>query len=265
MKRRVPILMAALLGVFPCLAGGQEHKPVIELVPFTFQDIDPEEARIIESLIRSYISDRGGVIPDRSAGDAVPDYSVSGRVTQEQDNRVFVLTITRPGSGERTDYTSAHKTTGDLVLRARSLVEAAFSGESALPAEDRAEPLAEHNILGTWQGDAGIELIHLQRNGAGTAVLSSGALMRLTYTIEGNTLKVVQNSPNTERFYHPLPYGVAKRLAAEAEPMRWEFLLFNRGTLLKGIKIATAVRYAGDTVLELLPGAARDAEWVRTR
>jgi hypothetical protein len=108
-----------------------------------------------------------------------------------------------------------------------------------------------------------VELVRLQRGGAGIAILSSGAQMALEYTIEDNTLKVTQRSPNTERFYHPLPYGVAKQLAAQAEPMRWELLLYEGGTSLRGIKTATAVRYERDTIIELLPASAREAEWVK--
>jgi hypothetical protein len=87
--------------------------------------------------------------------------------------------------------------------------------------------------------------------------------MSLEYTIQENTLTVIQRSPNTERFYHPLPYGVAKQLALQAEPMKWEFLLYERGTALRGIKIATAVRYEQDAIIEVVPGAAREAEWVK--
>jgi hypothetical protein len=267
MKKRIPIITAAFLCVFPCLAGGQEYKPLIEFVPLAFQGIETEEARIIESLIRSYLADRGGVITGGgpAARDFVPDYSISGRVSLERDGWVFVLTIAKSASGERIDYTSVHKTTGELVLRAKSLVETAFSEgvETAFPVENRAEPLTERGILGTWWGDPGIEMIHLYRNGRGTAILSSGALMRLEYVIEDDVLKVIQSSPNMERFYHPLPYKVARQLAAEAEPMRWELLLFNGGTLLRGIKIATEVRYREEAILELLPGSARDAEWTR--
>jgi hypothetical protein len=87
--------------------------------------------------------------------------------------------------------------------------------------------------------------------------------MELAYTIADNTLFIIQNSPNTERHYHPLPYPVARILAAGAEPMRWEFLLYDNGTSLKGIWIATTARYEGERVLELIPNSAREAGWTK--
>jgi hypothetical protein len=274
--RRLLFLGMILSALF---AGAEENKPVIGFAPFAIEGISAEEARIIESLIRSYITDQGEVIrsfdlslmmipasetDEAYAGMArVPDYTLSGSINLEEDNRILMLEISKPGTGERVSYTSVHKTTSELVLKIKSLVEAAFSAETAPPREAVPEALTESGILGTWRGDAGVEWVRLQRGGSGIAILSSGAQMALEYTIEDNTLKVRQRSPNTERFYHPLPYGVAKQLADRAEPMRWELLLYEGGTSLRGIKTATAVRYERDTIIELLPASAREAEWVK--
>jgi hypothetical protein len=89
--------------------------------------------------------------------------------------------------------------------------------------------------------------------------------MSLSYTIENNTLKVRQNSPNTERYYYPLPYGAAKQLSDEAGPMTWELLLYSGGTHLKGFRRSTEARVEGNLVVELIPDAIRDAEWTRNR
>jgi hypothetical protein len=272
----------------PLFSGAEENKPVIGFAPFTIEGISAEEARIIESLIHSYITGLGEVIrsfdaslmmiPASETDEAYiaasgmtrpPDYTLSGSINLDQDNRILMLEIRKPGTGERLNYQSVHKTTSELVLKVKSLVEAAFSAGTfsagtESPREAVPELLTETGILGTWRGDAGVELVRLQRGGSGIAILSSGAQMALEYTIEDNTLKVSQRSPNTERFYHPLPYGVAKQLAAQAEPMRWELLLYGGGTSLRGIKTATAVRYERDTIIELLPAAAREAEWVKT-
>jgi hypothetical protein len=147
-------------------------------------------------------------------------------------------------------------------------VEAAFSVEAAEAVKEIeavSERLTEADISGTWRGDEGIEMVRLQRGGRGIAIFSSGAQMNLTYSIENNILRVVQSSPNTERYYHPVPYEVARQLAERAEPMRWELLLYENGALLKGIKVATAVLYEGNTILELFPGSYREAEWNKTR
>jgi hypothetical protein len=144
------------------------------------------------------------------------------------------------------------------------MVESVFTGTPAAGPPTGAARLTENGVIGTWRGDTGSELIRLRQRGRGVAFFSSGAQMDLIYTIEDNTLRVSQSSPNTERYYHPVPYAVARRLVTEAEPMRWELLLDEGGNILRGMKIATAVRYEGNTVLELLPGSARDAEWTRS-
>lgn len=258
--------------------AAQEKKLVVQFIPFTSQGLGTEEARIIESLVGSYFTALGGFAVSGSAGEFFspgppgesdpgrpPDYTLSGSITLERDNRILMLEIGRPATGEVTYYTSAHKTTGELVLKIRSLIESVFAMDAGGEELEEAEPefLTEGVITGTWRGDRGIELIRLRRGGTGTAIFSSGAQMDLNYSIDSNTLKVVQSSPNTERYYHPVPYGVAKQLVLDAEPMRWELLLYEKGASLRGIKIATAVRYEGDTILEILLHSARDAEWTR--
>jgi hypothetical protein len=285
MKKRVfGSLLAAFLFCLSSL-GADETKLVIQIIPFTIDGLGAEEARIIQSLIQSYAAAMGEVVGpavtgltgnkvETSAGgetddslDAFdnppPDYVISGSITLEQDNRLLALEIFKTGVNEGVLYSSSHKTTGELVLKVRSLVEVAFSGGADNFREAEPEPLSTSRIAGTWRGDTGIELVRLQQDGRGIAIFSSGAQMNLAYSIENNTLMVSQNSPNTERYYHPVPYGVARELTVNAEPMRWEFLLYENGTSLRGIKVATAVRYEGDRVLELLPGSARDAEWTR--
>ncbi|MDR2028478.1 MAG: hypothetical protein LBP93_02940 [Treponema sp.] len=270
--------------LWPLFIGAEENKPLIGLVPFTIEGIGVEEAQIIESLIHSYITGLGEVIRSfdaslmmlpASKADAAytttagmarfPDYTLSGSINLEGDRHILMLEIRQTRTGEKVNYTSVHKTTSELVLKAKSLVEAAFSAgsEPVLSREASPELLTERGILGTWRGDAGLELVRLQRGGAGTAILSSGVQMALEYSIENNTLRVIQSSPNTERFYHPLPYGVAKQLVPQAEPMKWEFSLYAGGTALRGIKTATAVRYERDTIIELLPASSREAEWVK--
>ncbi|GHU98977.1 hypothetical protein FACS189483_07680 [Spirochaetia bacterium] len=267
------LLTASILSLHPLWA--QADKPVVIVSPFTIEGIGAEEARIIETLIQSYITALGDVVnyqivlpAGQEAAGSIPDYTFSGSITLDQDSRILMLEIGNTRTGETVSYTSTHRTTGELVLKARALVESAFSVEnsgSTLGQRNTPEPelLTEQRIAGNWRGDTGIEMIRLLRGGRGIAFFSSGAQMNLLYVIEGNTLKIVQSSPNTERYYHPVPYGVATQLVTDAEPMRWELLLYDNGTALKGIKVATGVLYEGDRILELFPGSARDAEWIK--
>jgi hypothetical protein len=271
MKKGI-LLAGVFLLSFPAFLAAEDEKPIVQVSPFIIEGLRSEEGRIIESLIYSYISAIGEVYDPSdlaneaamaSEGGQIPDYTFSASVIQDRDSRILVLEIGRPRTGEVNTFTSMHRTTGDMVLKVRSIVESAFSGESGPVRTAEAERLTGGGISGTWRGDAGIEMVRLQRDGRGTAIFSSGAQMSLQYSVENNRLTVVQSSQNTERFYHPIPYAVARELAAEADPMRWELWLFENGTVLKGIRVATGVRYEGNKVLEILPGTAREAEWTK--
>jgi hypothetical protein len=275
----------------------QDEKPVIRVESFTFEGLGPQESQIIETLFQSYLNTLGTLVypadddpevpPETRAGifeaEIIPDFTFTARVIFDRDMRQLIVTVGNVHTGEISSFNSTYRTTGELVLRARAFMESVLTfGSPALgiapliagnPArniegvelqEIKAEPMNERRITGTWRGDHGIEMVRLQQGGRGTAILSSGAQMELTYTIAYNTLFITQNSPNQERYYHPLPYQVARILAARAEPMRWEFLLYDKGTVLRGICVSTIARYEGEKVLELIPNSARESGWTRT-
>jgi hypothetical protein len=284
MKKCVPALILGLTLGFG-LIEADDNKPIIKFMPFTSQGISSEEARFIESLIQSYITDIGDIsyldtaisaFSPPGIGDGPylmemdyvrpPDYILSGSINIDQDNRVLALEIQNSRTGETSLYISVHKTTSELALKARSLVETVFN----VPPEETnlhevvPEAVTEAKLLGTWRGDTGIELVRFQRGGVGLAIFSSGAQMGLSYTMEGHNVHIVQNSPNTEFFYHPLPFTIARELAANAEPMTWIFSLYDNGTALRGIKTGSSVRYEGNTVVEFIPHTVWEAEWIKS-
>jgi hypothetical protein len=262
-------------------SGADEINPVIEFMPFVIEGLGPEEARFISALIQSYAASVGEVVrrhdpyaeeaedPDISvlAADAArkPDFILSGSITVDQDNRILSLQVVKTDTGETVHHTSVHKTTTDLTLKVRSLMEAVFSAgiNRAFAGDLPPETMTVGNILGIWRGDAGVEIVRLQRGGTGVAILSSGAQMNLIYRIENNALRVFQISANTERFYHPLPFNIARTLSVHAEPWQYELFLYEDGTSLRGTKTFTDVIYEDVRILELRPGATRPAEWTK--
>jgi len=276
-------LLSVLFVIFSS-TWAQEARPVIRFTPFVSQ-VSVEETRFIESLIQSYISDAGelifsyddipldaylsggGFLP--GSWNKTPDYVLSGSIYLERKIRIFTLEIRNTHTNEITKTTTEHKTAGDLVLRSRSLVEniikfPVISEKESTAVNETPRIITENSIAGTWRGEPGIEIIRLQSGGRGTAFFSSGAQMNLSYAIEGNTLKIWQNSPNTERFYYPNPPEIAKLLSERAEPMRWEFMLYSGGNRLRGIKISTEIRVLQNGNTELLYKTARDAVLIRS-
>jgi hypothetical protein len=278
------MLLSFFLASLFCFAraGADDSNPVIELTPFVIEGLGPEEARFISALIQSYVADIGEVMGRYDpafdeAGDGnvltlaaetgrEPDFILSGSITVEQESRILSLQVLRTETGETVYHTSNHKTTTDLTLKIRSLVESVFSAGlgGTFAGDVPQEFISEGSILGTWRGDAGVEIVRLQRGGSGIAILSSGVQMNLAYRIENNILRIVQISQNTERFYHPMPFAIARELSIRAEPWRYEFSLYEDGTTLRGVKIFTDVAYEGARITELIPGAVRDAEWTKT-
>ncbi|GHV14384.1 hypothetical protein FACS189491_10640 [Spirochaetia bacterium] len=249
----------------------QNTKPLIQLTPLFSQGIGDEESRFIESLVQSYLSDFGEVISAAGSDPAVPesdtripDYTFTGSIYLERDSLILMLEIGK-AAAESASFTMVSKSIGELALKARSLVEIAFSSEPERAGLRASAPLdlKEAAVLGTWRGEPGIEMIRFQRMGRGIAVFSSGASMVLSWAVEDNILRARQISPNTERYYHPLPYEVAKQLTAQAEPMVWELRLYDNGNTLRGIKTLTGIRYEGTSVTELIPKEMQNVEWIR--
>jgi len=258
----------------------QEAKPLILLDDFSTPGISSEESRLFQALVISYLSELGELIsnleqppaPDtkpyrnEDAEAHPPDYSVNATIRPEQDGYIFLVEITNVRTGETHSASSAHKSTGELALKARSVLETAFE-ETVEPeklARFSPEPIIESRITGTWKGEAGVAMINLQRGGRGVAFFSSGAQMALSYVIAGNTLKVRQESPNSERFYYPLPLYAARHLAEGARPIVWELSLYQKGTVLSGIRQATAVKMEYGQVGELVHGGdLRQVQWTK--
>jgi hypothetical protein len=289
------VLLNLVLGFFmaPSILA-QDEKPVILVESFTFEGLVPQESQIIKTLFQSYLNSLGTIIyppvddPETTPGEGagilepenIPHFTFSAQVIFDRDLRHLTVTVGNLRSGEVSSFSAAYRTTGELVLRARTFMESVLAfgipptgtvplttentpGGTETMGEIRSESMSERRIAGTWRGDHGIEMVRLWPGSRGMAILSSGAQMELTYTIADNTLFITQKSANHERYYHPLPYQVARILAARADPMRWEFLLYDNGATLRGIRISTAARYEGERVLELMPNSARDSGWTR--
>jgi hypothetical protein len=270
--------------------GAQTRKPLIELNSLNAEGLGEEETRLLGHLIRSYLSDFGEVTgyfndslqgasraagsrfidPPRASGMAsgqAPDYILSGSVYLERDKIKFILEIHNTRTQDTSVLTMESQSMGEMVLRARSLVETAFSAERGSPRPEEAgfsRPSGDM-VMGTWRGEQGIEMIRLYDSGQGIAFFSSGVRMALFWDLSGGVLRVEQRSPNTEQFYSHLPSRLAAHLAERAEPLRWELRLHGSGNVLRGERIFTApgdVSREGDP--ELLFGQREMVMWTRS-
>ncbi|MDR1788318.1 MAG: hypothetical protein LBR16_07715 [Treponema sp.] len=271
-KRMVILFVGLFLAGFCGYA--QEQRPRIVLAAFSALGLSPEEERLAESLIRSYLAageeraELTAVYDAVSEGEPQPSpaaQSVSLVVRIYPEEGQFILSLeSRSGevgeAGEVFQSLSAHKSAADLLLAARSLLDTHFAAPER--ARDTGEPLSEGAIAGSWRGGPGIERVRLW-NGKGTVFFSSGALMLVGYTFEDNTLVVRQVSRNNFRYYHPLPIAIAEFLAVEAEPMVWRLRLSGGGKVLRGTRTSTAVQIEDGLLEALLPGTETPEEWIK--
>jgi hypothetical protein len=281
--KRLRALAALLLIAFAPLEA-QDERPVFLIAPIDAQGTSAEDARMLETLVYSYFADKndvvilpqGGIIPTRGtlprAGE--PNYFVKCSLYRENDDRVFELVVRDSGEREVSRSTTRHKTTKDIALNMRSIVNSAFQwrnvsldtagagkAETPVPETTVPETLVPDKLFGLWGGDAGIKLVRILPDGKAFAFFESGVNMMLSYKIENNTLSVRQVSPNSERFYYPLPLEAAKVLSKEAEPMRWELRLYSGGNLLSGSRVETVIDSDDYEKLIVRHNSVRKSEW----
>lgn len=255
----------ALWAFFLCcpLLLGAEEKSKIYVFPLVSDGFNDEEVKSIEYLLFSYLKDIG-IIAEEPEQDID---TLAGRLRLDENSRFLDLEIIKP-SGER--YFSSHpfKNSGELVLKVRSLLSAAFQKDQKnqeIPDGTQGEKISREAVSGTWRSVGSIQMMRLERDGTGMLLFSSGAVMKLIYAVEDNVLVAAQDSANNERFYHPLPHAVARSLAEKAEPMRWELKLFDRGTVLRGTVFFTEAVSGEDGLITLNPGRTAAVEWQKSR
>jgi hypothetical protein len=264
-----------------CL-GAQDDKTVFKLQPLEADETSIEEARLLETIIYSYFSDfsdkrdfiilppdsadSGGIDPAYFERAENPDYIVSCSLYPENDTHVFELVVSDADSREISRQTAKYKTTKDIALNMHTIVSAAFEWHGDAGDEPEAPDaglINDENILGLWRGDMGIKLIRILPDGKAFAFFTSGVNMMLSYRIENNALNLSQISPNNENYYYPLPLPIAKVLAKEAEPMRWEFMLYENESLLKGNRIETTVEFEDYEKIVIRHNSIKKSEWSR--
>ena len=279
---KVLVYVLFTCSAFVCLQA-QEDRGVFKIQPLQAEGTNQEETRLLEILIYSYFSDKTDVailLPDNVpeiwseshvpsddiSGENAPDYFIETSLYPENDNFVFELVVSDSSSRELSRQTGRYKTMKDIALNIHNIVDAAFewrsdSGETPLPPD--AETIVPEKLFGLWRGDTGIKLIRILPGGKAFAFFASGVNMMLSYKIENNTLIITQISPNNENFYYPLPLPIAKILVKEAEPIQWEFMLYEDENLLRGSRTETTVEFEDYEKIVIRHNSISKSEWNR--
>jgi hypothetical protein len=248
----------------------EEGKTTVLARPLERENIGIDDASFIESLLYSYLAAMSDitVLLEEDAADGRPvDYELFGSLSRDEQNDRITLHLKRRKTNDIVSHTSAHKNNADMALKLRSIVQTLFREPAAGGANGAApvgpEEMTPDAVAGLWRADNGIELVNFQRDGTGIAFFSSGERMSLKFTIEDNVLKVIQNSPNRERYYQGLPYELVRELTLTAQPLYFELQLFDNGAALRGKRIETTAAQEAGKKIRLSHNTERETEWKR--
>lgn len=235
---------------------------VIELNQFKVIDAQGQELALREAETAVQLGDSKDVIP------LVADFILSGRADKAGSLIVFTMDVTKVSSGEKKSVADGFASVNDLILASRRLTRGLFESQE-LPAAKAAEPLSSNPspslamIAGSWKGDKNIDRVTLFPDGRGFAILASGVRMSLKATIDGSTVLISQNQPNSPDFYRPsLDIKTARLVAKDARAWRWVFALSSDKESLVGVKESVFVTI-DKGVLSLDNNYVRSAQWER--
>jgi hypothetical protein len=272
-----------------------EQERVLRIAECEGEALPSGEAEAVRNLITSYvvelrmfrvIDSQGQELALREAETAVQlgvpkdisplvaDYVLGARLDSIDSKILFTMDVTKTSTGEKRSVSEAFDQENDLLLSVRRLTRKLFEkqDEVAAPSAPVAAPESPAKnsapslslVSGTWKGDKNLDRITILPDGRGFAVLASGRRMSLLATIDGNTVVVAQNQPNSPDFYRPsLDYKSAKVVAQGARPWRWKFFLSADGTTLAGVKESVFVTVSKDGAVTLDNNYVRDAVWTR--
>jgi hypothetical protein len=252
--------------------GAEEWKAGVLIHPLVRENVEIEESSFIESLLYSYIAAMNDIevlLEEDGRAEQNVLYELFGSLNNDGDSTIITLSVKNLASGEVVAYSSAHKNSSEMVLKLRSIVQSLFI-EPVLavtangpPSQVEAEQVTLNAVAGLWRADNGIEMVNFQRDGTTIAFFSSGERMSLRFTIEDNVLKVIQNSPNRERYYQGLSNDIVRELTRNAQPLYFELQLFDNGLTLRGKRIETTATADPNGKIQLTHNTEHETEWKR--
>jgi len=120
------------------------------------------------------------------------------------------------------------------------------------------------DVTGRWMGDFGMGMIEIKGDGSAIAQLQGTDSMKLKVTIQGSTITIAQDEPNSPKLYSGnFPYSIASQITKIARPMSWEFRINERKDQLNGKKNSTYVSIERGEIIQADNAYSRDAVWTR--
>jgi hypothetical protein len=292
-KRKLRAALAVLLFsplLLPPMGAQTASVKVVELSEVSGEGVSAQQLESLGQMIASYLVEMDGYRVIDAAGtelassesiiapplDAspqlrrLPDSRIRASIKKSAKGYLFTLEKLDTASGEKQTAGGSFPSYNDIVLRARSLTLKAFGldeGRAESPSAAQGGPEGIESLAGSWKGDKGLDRVRVFKDGSASAILSSGAAMRLRLRLEGGKVIVEQDQPNAASFFASPNYSeeTAREIARRARPMRWIFKISADGAFLSGTKESVAVQRGTDGVLKIDNNYVREAVWVRAK
>jgi hypothetical protein len=259
-------------GAAPALCAQEQNDLDVRILAAS-GDLSENERSSLVSLVEGYAQERAQNAPLSTPEESPKaglgeQYSILGTINESTDISRFTLEVTRASDGKKFALSTEFNNLNDLALQLRSLVGETMDAliENQGSTATRGD-LSLETLAGYWQGDKGLEVVKISRDGHGVASLSTGASLRVTVAIKGNQIEISQEGPNLADYYLSRHYerSVAEKIAAQARPMHWVFTLSADGRTLVGFKDSVSV--SGDVNGELTIDNTyrRPATWKKIR
>ncbi|MBU0928782.1 MAG: hypothetical protein KKA67_13620 [Spirochaetes bacterium] len=262
---------------------------IVELKSFKVIDAQGQEMALSETEAALSLGSTASASAPLTA-----DYIVGGAIGKIGDIFVLTLDATKVSSGEKISVSDTAHSISDIVLRARGLTRSLFgrpdqpaaaglsspgiaaapdagatattqAGQAAAPSDRVAKTaIALSDIVGTWRGDKGLETVRIFPNATGLAVLSGGGTLKLRVALAGDSIEIAQDQPNDMYMYRAasVTADMARRIAAQARPMRWIFELALDAQTLYGTKESISISGSGAS-MRVDNDYVREASWTR--
>ena len=139
------------------------------------------------------------------------------------------------------------------------------NSKNAIGSFNKDRELQIKDISGTWQGDYDLAKVEIHADGSGLIWLSATESMKIKTTVNGQTVSIRQDEPNSPKLYLSVfPYTIAVQIVRLARPMSWEFRITPERDRMVGKKDTSYFYIEQSKVLQVDNTYSRDAVWTRT-
>lgn len=122
------------------------------------------------------------------------------------------------------------------------------------------------DLVGTWQGDYLLSRVEIRADGTAIAWLNDKDTMKLRVSVQGKTVTIMQDEPNSPKLYlNAFPYSIAVQAVQVSRPQSWEFLLSVERDRLVGRKHTSYFHIEQGTIIQVDNTYSREAIWLRVR